>query len=237
MSADQRSAEQLGDGQVSSAHPSPLVRAADDTDDRRPSTPRRGSGFLDEPFRLGTTPSSTVGPYLAIGLTWDDGPYAVPEGTDGAIWLRGRVYDGNGDLVPDAMIETWQADPDGHFDHPDAPAGERRFPAFRGLGRSHTVEPHGEYGVLTLKPGRVPDGQGGWQAPHVDVSVFARGLLDRLVTRVYFADEAAANAEDVVLRGLPDDAARATLVAQPSEDGYRLDIRLQGDRETVFFAV
>ncbi|WP_299952721.1 protocatechuate 3,4-dioxygenase subunit alpha [uncultured Modestobacter sp.] len=218
-------------------HPSPLVRTADETNDRRPGTPRRGSGALDGPFRLGTTPSSTVGPYLAIGLTWDDGPYAVPAGTEGAVWLRGRVFDGNGDLVPDAMIETWQADPDGQFDHPDAPAGERRFPGFRGLGRSHTVEPHGEFGVLTLKPGRVPDGAGGWQAPHVDVSVFARGLLDRLVTRVYFADEAAANAEDAVLRSLPDDASRATLIADPTEDGYRLDIRLQGDRETVFFAV
>jgi protocatechuate 3,4-dioxygenase alpha subunit len=218
-------------------HLSPLVRDADETNDRRPGTPRRGSGFLDEPFRLATTPSATVGPYLAIGLTWQDGPYAVAEGTEGAIWLRGRLFDGNGDLVPDAMVETWQADPDGRFDHPDAPAGERRFPGFRGFGRSHTVEPAGQYGVLTLKPGRVDDGEGGLQAPHVDVSVFARGLLDRVVTRIYFADEAEANAEDVVLRSLPDDAARRTLLAQPSEDGYWLDIHLQGDDETVFFAV
>jgi protocatechuate 3,4-dioxygenase alpha subunit len=223
-------------------HPSTLVRGADETNDRRPGTPRRGTGFLDEPFRLGLTPSATVGPYLAIGLTWEDGPYAVPEGTEGAIWLRGRVFDGAGELVPDAMIETWQADPDGRFDHPDAPAGERRFPGFRGFGRSHTVEPAGQYGVLTLKPGRVDDGTGGLQAPHVDVSVFARGLLDRVVTRIYFGDEAAANAEDDVLRSLPDDESRQTLIAQPTDDGYRLDIHLQdcadkGMRETVFFAV
>jgi protocatechuate 3,4-dioxygenase alpha subunit len=223
-------------------HLSQQVRDADETNGRRPGIPRRGSGFLDEPFRLGLTPSATVGPYLAIGMTWADGPYAVAEGSEGAVWLRGRVFDGNGDLVPDAMIETWQADPDGLFDHPDAPAGEHRFPGFRGFGRSHTVQPAGEYGVLTLKPGRVDDGEGGLQAPHVDVSVFARGLLDRVVTRIYFADEAAANAEDAVLRSLPDDESRQTLVAQPTADGYRLDIHLQdcaakGMRETVFFAV
>jgi protocatechuate 3,4-dioxygenase alpha subunit len=221
---------------------SPQVLAAKDGEPRLPGDPRRGSGFLTEPFRLGLTPSATVGPYLAIGLTWADGPYAVADGTEGAIWLRGRVFDGHGDLVADAMIETWQADPDGGFDHPDAPAGERRFPAFRGFGRSHTVQPAGEYGVLTLKPGRVDDGAGGLQAPHVDVSVFARGLLDRVVTRIYFADEAAANAEDDVLAGLPDDRSRATLIASPTDDGYWLDIHLQGcpDKgmdETVFFAV
>jgi protocatechuate 3,4-dioxygenase alpha subunit len=177
-----------------------------------------------------------VGPFLAIGLTWDDGPFAVAEGTPGAVWLRGTVFDGNGDPVPDAMVETWQADPDGHFDHPDDPRGRFAYPRFRGFGRSQTVD-GGEYAVLTLKPGRVPDGEGGLQAPHVDVSVFARGLLDRVVTRIYFADEAEANAEDAVLRSLPDDASRQTLLAQPSADGYRLDIRLQGDAETVFFAV
>jgi protocatechuate 3,4-dioxygenase, alpha subunit len=224
------------------SHPSALVRGADETNDRRPGTPRRGTGFLDEPFRLGLTPSATVGPYLAIGLTWEDGPHAVAEGTEGAIWLRGRVYDGAGELVPDAMVETWQADPDGRFDHPDAPAGERRYPGFRGFGRSHTVEPAGQYGVRTLKPGRVDDGTGGRQAPHVDVSVFARGLLDRVVTRIYFGDEEAANAEDDVLRSLPDDESRRTLIARPTEDGYWLDVHLQdcadkGMRETVFFAV
>ncbi len=183
---------------------------------------------------LHTTPSATVGPYLAIGLTWEDGPTVVEPGTPGAIWLRGTVFDGNGDPVPDAMVETWQADPDGRFDHPDDPRGA--VTGFRGFGRAYTVD-GGAYGICTLKPGRVPDGEGGLQAPHVDVSVFARGLLDRVVTRIYFADEAAANAEDAVLRSLPDDAARETLIATPTDDGYRLDIHLQGDRETVFFAV
>ena len=82
----------------------------------------------------------------------------------------------------------------------------------------------------------MPDGEGGLQAPHVDVSLFARGLLDRVVTRIYFADEAEANAQDLVLKGLPEDQ-RSTLIATPTDDGYRLDLYLQGDRETVFFAV
>jgi protocatechuate 3,4-dioxygenase, alpha subunit len=183
---------------------------------------------------LHTTPSATVGPYLAIGLTWDDGPHVVAPGTPGAIWLRGTVFDGNGDVVPDAMVETWQADPDGRFDHPDDPRGPSSS-GFRGFGRAYTVD-GGRYAICTLKPGRVPDGEGGLQAPHVDVSVFARGLLDRVVTRIYFADEAEANAEDVVLRGLTEDQ-RRTLVAEPTDDGYRFDIHLQGERETVFFAV
>ena len=215
-------------------HVSPLVRDADGTNDRRPGTPRRGSGFLDGPHRLATTPSATVGPYLAIGLTWPDGADAVAPGTAGEIWLRGTVRDGNGDVVPDAMVESWQADPDGRFAHPDDPRGASTTPGFRGFARSAT--PGGEFAVRTLKPGAGPDGDGGWQAPHVDLSVFARGLLDRVVTRVYFADEAEANAGDPVLTGLTDQQ-RATLVARPTEDGYRLDITLQGEDETVFFAV
>jgi protocatechuate 3,4-dioxygenase alpha subunit len=183
-----------------------------------------------------TTPSATVGPYLAIGLSWEDGPHAVEPDAAGAIWLRGTVTDGNGDVVPDALVETWQADPEGRFDHPDDPRGAAAWPGFRGFGRSETVD-GGRYAICTLKPGRVPDGEGGLQAPHVDVSVFARGLLDRVVTRIYFADEAEANAEDVVLRSLPDDAARRTLLATGTQDGYRMDIRLRGERETVFFAV
>jgi protocatechuate 3,4-dioxygenase alpha subunit len=182
------------------------------------------------------TPSSTVGPYWSIGLTWDDGPYAADPDTPGAIWIRGRVYDGNGDPLSVGLVETWQADPDGRFDHPDDPRGRSARPGFRGFGRSSMADNGGEYAICTLKPGRVPDGEGGLQAPHIDVSIFSQGLLDRLVTRIYFADEAAANAEDVVLRGLSEEQ-RATLIARPSEDGYRLDIRLQGDGETVFFDV
>jgi protocatechuate 3,4-dioxygenase alpha subunit len=202
----------------------------------QPRSGQRGSGFLTEPLRLGVTPSATVGPYLSIGLTWPDGVWAAAEGAEGGVWIRGRVFDGAGELVPDAMIETWQADPDGGFPSPEDPRGAASYPGFRGYARAQTVEPRGEYGIFTLKPGRVPDGEGGLQAPHIDVSVFARGILDRVVTRVYFADEADANAEDVVLRGLSEDQ-RRTLVAEKTGDGYRLDIHLQGEHETVFFAV
>jgi len=206
----------------------------DVTEPYQPRSGQRGSGFLDGPYRLGPTPSATVGPYLAIGLTWPDGVFAAAEGTEGGFWIRGRVFDGAGEVVPDAMIETWQADPDGGFPSPEDPRGASSYPGFRGYARSQTST--GEYEVFTLKPGRVPDGEGGLQAPHIDVSLFARGILDRVVTRIYFADEADANAEDVVLRGLSQEQ-RATLIAERTDDGYRLDFYLQGDRETVFFAI
>jgi protocatechuate 3,4-dioxygenase alpha subunit len=183
----------------------------------------------------GLTPSQTVGPYLAIGLPWPDGTDVVPPGTPGAVRIVGTVYDGHGDPVPDAMIETWQADPEGGFPSPEDPRGASSYPGFRGYARAQTIT--GEYEIFTVKPGRVPDGDGGLQAPHIDVSLFARGILDRVVARIYFADEAEANAEDAVLRSLPDDASRASLIATPSGDGYTFDIYLQGERETVFFAV
>jgi protocatechuate 3,4-dioxygenase alpha subunit len=164
-----------------------------------------------------TTPSQTVGPYFSIGLPWPDGPYVVQPSAEGAITLRGRVLDGEGAPVPDALIETWQAAPDGTF------GGE-----FRGFGRAPT-SPEGEWEIVTFKPGAV-DGQ----APHVDVSVFARGLLNRVVTRIYFPDED--NAGDPTLSAL-DEARRATLVAEAVDDGYRFDIHLQGPRETTFFTV
>jgi protocatechuate 3,4-dioxygenase alpha subunit len=184
---------------------------------------------------LPLTPSQTVGPYLSIGLLWQDGQHVVPEGTPGAIWLRGRLLDVDGQPVADGLVESWQADPEGRFDHPDDPRGPVSRQGFRALGRSATW-PDGEYALLTLKPGRVPTAEGTLQAPHVDLSVFARGLLDRVVTRLYFADEPDANAADPVLAALPEDR-RRTLVAERTDDGYRLDIRLAGDGETVFFAV
>jgi protocatechuate 3,4-dioxygenase alpha subunit len=208
----------------------------DATGPYQPRSGQRGTGFLTDPLRLGPTPSATVGPYLAIGLTWPDGIWAATEGAEGGIWIRGRVFDGAGQPIPDAMIETWQADPDGGFPSPEDPRGAASYPGFRGYARAATVEPPGEFGIFTLKPGRVPDGDGGLQAPHIDVSVFARGILDRVVTRIYFADESDANAEDAVLRGLSEEQ-RSTLIAGRTDDGYRLDIHLQGDRETVFFAV
>ncbi|GAB7052928.1 protocatechuate 3,4-dioxygenase subunit alpha [Catenuloplanes indicus] len=182
----------------------------------------------------GLTPSQTVGPYLSIGLPWPDGHSVVEEGTPGAIRIFGTVYDGAGAEVPDALIETWQADPAGGFAHPDDPRGPADS-GFRGFGRCPTDDA-GDWAIITLKPGVVPDREGRPQAPHIDVSVLARGLLHRVVTRIYFADEPAANAADPVLATVPE-ARRSTLLATPDGDGYRFDIRLQGDDETVFFAL
>ena len=130
------------------------------------------------------------------------------------------MLDGEREPIPDALVETWQADPSGSYE----------VEGFRGFGRCPTDE-DGAFAIRTVKPGAV-----GGQAPHIAVSVFARGLLDRVVTRIYFPEETDANAADPVLSGL-DDAARATLVAVREEDGYRFDVRLQGPDETVFFAV
>jgi protocatechuate 3,4-dioxygenase alpha subunit len=162
-----------------------------------------------------STPSQTVGPYLAIGLPWPDGPTVVPVGTPGAIMITGTVFDGSGSPVPDAMIETWQADPDGRFDHPEDTRGPLTK-EFRGFGRCPT-DVDGNYWILTMPPGALPG-----QAPHIDVSVFARGLLHRVVTRIYFPD----NVDDPVLATV-DPARRHTLIAVPSDEGYRFDIRLQ----------
>ena len=185
----------------------------------------------------GLTPSQTVGPFLHLALAWDDGADVVPVGAPGAVIVRGVVLDGAGDPVGDALVETWQADPDGRFDHPDDPRGRVRakIPGFRGFGRCPT-DADGRWWIRTVKPGAVPAADGRPQAPHVAVSVFARGLLDRVVTRMYFGDEAEANRRDPVLALVGDDA-RATLIAEPTPEGYRFDIRLQGEHETAFFAV
>jgi protocatechuate 3,4-dioxygenase alpha subunit len=176
----------------------------------------------------GLSPSQTVGPYLSIGLLGDVvTPELVPRATADAILIRGRLLDGAGDPVPDGMIEIWQADPTGRFPE----AGD----AFTGFGRSGTVD-EGRFELVTLKPGRVPHPDGGLQAPHLSVSVFARGLLKRLATRMYFPDEAAANEADPVLALLPPER-RSTLVAVQADGFLQFDIRLQGPGETVFFAV
>jgi protocatechuate 3,4-dioxygenase alpha subunit len=179
------------------------------------------------------TPSQTVGPYYSIGMTWEDGAFVVPEGEDGAFWLRGRVFDGDGEPVPDGLVETWQADPEGRYNHPDDPRGAAT--GFRGFARAPTAK-DGSFAIHTVKPGPVPGPGGTLQAPHLAMSVFARGLLNRVVTRVYFADEAEANAADPVLKDLPEDR-RVTLIAEAAGDGYRFDVHLQGADETVFFAV
>lgn len=192
---------------------------------------------------LGITPSQTVGPFLAIGLPWPDGPFVVAPGHPGAIVIEGRVLDGAGQPVPDALVETWQADPASRFDHPDDPRGRAVPPAgFRGFGRSAT-DSAGNYRIVTLRPGPLPSPDGGIEAPHLDVSVFARGLLNRVVTRIYFSDEAEANAADPVLASIADAERRATLLAVASpglpgaDNHFTFDIRLQGEHETVFFDV
>ncbi|GAA2794431.1 protocatechuate 3,4-dioxygenase subunit alpha [Saccharopolyspora taberi] len=185
---------------------------------------------------LETTPSQTIGPFFALpdGLLWPDGPDVVPEGAPGAIVLHGIVTDGNGDPVPDAVVEIWQADAEGRFHHPADPRPDTAG-SFRGFGRCGTA-PEGRFWFRTVKPGPLPTPDGRTEAPHINVSVLARGLLNRVVTRVYFPDEAEANGADPVLSGV-DESRRCTLVATADDDGFRFDIRLQGRDETVFFAV
>jgi protocatechuate 3,4-dioxygenase alpha subunit len=183
-----------------------------------------------------TTPSQTVGPYFAIGLPWPEGPFAVPGSGAGAITISGMVYDGAGEPVPDHLIETWQADGDGRFADLHGAGGPSELEGFRGFARCGAEDGDGSFEVVTVKPGRVAGPDGSLQAPHIDVSVFARGMLSRCVTRIYFADEGQANDEDPVLARVPADR-RETLIARPVEGGYRFDIRLQGPGETVFFAV
>jgi protocatechuate 3,4-dioxygenase alpha subunit len=186
---------------------------------------------------LPPTPSQTVGPFFSFGLEWDDGPFAVPEGTAGAIRIEGRLLDGLGQPVPDGLIETWGADPDGRFAHPDDPRGAVEWGDFRGFARCPT-DGAGRWSVLTLKPGPIPGPGDAVQAPHLAVTVLARGLLARLVTRIYFGDEEERNAADPVLSSLRGgEAERQTLIAAPVDGGYRLDIHLQGPDETVFLAV
>ncbi|MBW0102470.1 protocatechuate 3,4-dioxygenase subunit alpha [Pseudonocardia sp. KRD291] len=192
---------------------------------------------MSHPTELGLTPSQTVGPYLALGLTWQAGADVVPHGTPGEILIGGTVRDGAGEIVTDAMVETWQADPDGRFDHPDDPRGAvaPSVPGFRGFGRAAT-DTQGRWEVRTVKPGALPAEDGAVEAPHLTVSVFARGLLDRVVTRIYFPDEADANAADPLLATVPA-GRRDTLVAVPDGPGrLRFDVRLQGEGETVFLA-
>src|SRR5581483_1937121 len=168
---------------------------------------------------LGITPSQTVGPFLAIALPWPDGPDVVPADAPGAVRIRGRVLDGEGAGLPDALVETWQADVNGRFTHPDDPRGTSDpSPAgFRGFGRCPTDD-NGEWHVVTVKPGPLPTPDGVDEAPHLDVSVFARGLLDRVVTRIYFPDDQTANATDPVLSSIASPRRRATLIAVPEPE-------------------
>jgi protocatechuate 3,4-dioxygenase, alpha subunit len=196
-------------------------------------------------MRLRQTPSQTVGPFFAYGLTPAQygypfralaGSALVDDDTPGErIRITGRVLDGEGNPVPDAMLEIWQADAAGRYPHPADPRGSNR--RFTGFGRCGTgTDPDSRFAFATIKPGAPGDGQ----APHVNVIVFMRGLLSHVYTRIYFADEADANARDPVLARV-DAARRRTLIAsrETTSGGtvYRLDLHMQGPDETVFFDV
>jgi protocatechuate 3,4-dioxygenase, alpha subunit len=193
----------------------------------------------------GITPSQTVGPYFAFGLTPTDYDWNLAIGNDlvtadasgERIRIVGRVLDGDGAPVVDSMLEIWQADAGGRYAHP---ADERAPPnaAFKGFGRVGT-DREGRFSFETIKPGAVPGPGGKPQAPHIAVVVFSRGMLTHVFTRIYFADEPA-NAADPILAAVPADR-RPTLIARREDHGgqptYLFDVRLQGDGETVFFAI
>ena len=161
------------------------------------------------------TPSQTVGPFFGVGLPFEKGEQLAPPGEAGVMRIEGQVLDGKGEPVPDALLEIWQ-------------------PA-TGFGRART-DSEGAFSFTTVKPGPVPAPDGGMQAPHFNVTVFARGLLRHLVTRMYFPDETEANGADPVLN-LVEPARRETLIAKNCGGVLHFDVRLQGERETVFFAI
>jgi protocatechuate 3,4-dioxygenase alpha subunit len=176
------------------------------------------------------TPSQTVGPFFGVGLPFEKGEQIAPPGVTGVIRIEGQVLDGNGEPVPDALLEIWQPDDHGRY----RTRGKSRDPS-TGFGRCRT-DSEGAFSVTTVKPGAAPAPDGRHQAPHLNVTVFARGLLRHLVTRMYFPDETEANATDPVLN-LVEPARRETLIASDCGGVLRFDVRLQGERETVFFAI
>ncbi len=181
------------------------------------------------------TPSQTIGPFFHDALLDRDRSELVSSDHPEAIKIRGTIYDGAGEVLPDSMVEIWQANRAGRYDHPaDYRKDLSLDEDFSGFGRSGT-DAGGEFSFLTVKPGRVPGQEGSLQAPHVMVSVFARGLLERLVTRIYFPNEEEANADDPVLSSIEDQKLRRTLIARDEGDALRFDIRLQGDGQTAFF--
>ena len=192
----------------------------------------------------GPTPSQTVGPYFTMRIGGEgENVLTTPETAGERIRVEGFVYDGARKHIEDALIELWQANAAGRYQHPaddrdDVPLD----PAFTGFGRCASDFKTGAYSFLTIKPGPVPHPNGGLQAPHLSLIIQARGMLDPTYTRVYFSDEADANATDPVLATVPADR-RGTLIGEKVHDGdgsvatYRFDIRYQGDDETVFFDV
>ncbi|QET04576.1 protocatechuate 3,4-dioxygenase subunit alpha [Cupriavidus pauculus] len=191
---------------------------------------------------LYATASQTVGPYLHIGLAGLDRADLTtdaPELAGQRIVIEGRVLDGRGDPVPDGMVEIWQANPAGRYRHPEDRSDLTLTAGFTGFGRVPTG-PDGGFRFVTVKPGAVPDAggePGAMQAPHIMVSVFMRGLVKHVATRMYFPDEAAANAKDRVLACVPNER-RGTLIAEDDGSGtLRWNIVLQGAGETVFFDI
>ena len=186
---------------------------------------------------LGCLPSQTIRPFYHFALTMNArlGCLARPEARGERIRVRGRLLDGDGTPVPDGMIEVWQADASGKYNHPADPQPQAPGPAFCGFGRLAT-DADGYCMFDTVRPGRAPDGHGRCQPAHINVTVFARGLLAHLYTRVYFEGDPAL-AEDPMFALVPEDR-RATLIARrdPSQPAqWNFDIRLQGQDETVFF--
>jgi protocatechuate 3,4-dioxygenase alpha subunit len=182
------------------------------------------------------TPSQTIGPFFHDALVDEDLSKLVAAEHPSAVRIEGTVYDGAGDPVPDAMVEIWQANPAGRYDDPtddreDLPLDPKTF---SGFGRSDTME-GGKFYFVTVKPGSVPGADGSLQAPHVMFSVFARGLLKRLVTRVYFPDEIDANSSDPVLCSIEDPKLRDSLIAREDTSVLRFDVHLQGENQTAFF--
>ncbi len=183
------------------------------------------------------TSSQTVGPFFSCALLRDPlNDLVRPETRGERITIVGRVLDGDGVAVPDAMIEIWQANADGRYRHPEDKQEARLDPAFEGFGRAGT-DANGAFRLSTIKPGAVTGRGAKLQAPHINVTVFARGLLNHLNTRIYFPDEAL-NATDEWLQAV-DAARRHTLIAKSEAAAgarvFRFDIMLQGKDETVFF--
>jgi protocatechuate 3,4-dioxygenase, alpha subunit len=205
------------------------------------------NGFVTHPRE---TASQTAGPYVHIGLVprftgveiyeRDLGSVMVADDTKGErIRIEGVVIDGSGTLVRDALLEVWQANAEGRFNHPADNSGKPLDPTFRGWGRAASDGVSGLYSFDTIKPGRVIDERGREMAPYVSFWIVSRGINIGLSTRMYFGDEVEANASDPVLNLIEWEIRRKTLIAERSErDGktvYRFDIRLQGTDETVFF--
>jgi protocatechuate 3,4-dioxygenase alpha subunit len=183
---------------------------------------------------LRATTSQTIGPYLRIGLEWMVIEDLAPQGiAGGRVRIEGRVLDGDGKPVNDAAVEIWQANSRGQYASPEDAQAKPIAQSFRGYGRSLT-DNAGAFRFRTIKPGRVPGPDAKLQAPHITVTIFMRGLLKQLQTRIYFPDDPA-NADDPVLNLIPAER-RGTLIAKRRADGeFQWDVVLQGKNETVFF--